>query len=86
MGHIYPASRCSKGQSPQGLVPFHPEGDARPGLFVTLGAVALSADGSQAHLKVITWPGELQAQTLLFRYRKVAGEWQLQHPNRTMQE
>jgi hypothetical protein len=43
IGHIYPQSRCSRGQSAQGLVPVHPEGSERPGIFVTLGAVSLSS-------------------------------------------
>jgi hypothetical protein len=86
IGHIYPQSRCSRGQSAQGLVPVHPEGSERPGVFVTLGAVSLSADGTYAHLQVITWPGELQAQTLLLRYKKVGAEWQLEQRNRTRQE
>ena len=86
MGHIYPQSRCSRGQSSQGLVPVHPEGSTRPGVFVTLGAVGLSADGARAHLQVITWPGELQSEIQLLRYRKVGAEWLLENRNRTMQE
>jgi hypothetical protein len=86
MGHIYPQSRCSKGASAQGLAPVHPESGARPGVFVTLGAVGLSSDGKQAHVQVITWPGELLTEVHLLRYRKAGADWQLVHRDLTMQE
>jgi hypothetical protein len=55
-------------------------------VFVTVGAVGLSRDQTKANVQVITWPGELQTQIELLRYRKLATEWQLEHRNVTMQE
>lgn len=81
MGHVYPESRCSKGSTV-----VHPGGAERPGVIVTLGAVEIAADRQRAHLRVTTWPGELQGEVRLLRYRKVGQLWSLEGNTLLMQE
>jgi hypothetical protein len=86
VGHVYPESRCSRGPSAQGLAPIHPEGKARRGVFVALGPVGLSPDGRRAVVRVLTWPGEMQTEIHVLRYRKSASEWKLEQRTLAMQE
>ena len=86
IGHVYPQSRCAKAESSHGSATAHLENVARPPVFVTVGAVGVSADGRRAHVQVVTWPGELEGESHLLRYRKVATEWQLEDRRLMMQE
>lgn len=77
IGPVLPGSRCEHGNVADDGAIRHPGGSDRPAIFVTLGAIGLSADGRHAALRAAVSTGALTGEWRHLDYRREGETWRL---------